>query len=123
MARTANAGSFKKGDARINRNGRPKKGESIAEKFRDALAERLTGDYTRLDSMIDAIVTKALKGDQDAIEFCIARGYGKLIDRVESHNINNSYDFTHLSMEERVKLLELIKSAKPVVPGDNPDTL
>lgn len=114
---------FEKGDARINRSGRPKTGNSIAEKFRDAMTEKLNGDYSKLDSIIDAVVAKALKGDQAAIEFVIARGWGKLIDRVEQTNTNQNYDFSNLSLEERVRLLEAIKGASPVVPSDNPDTL
>lgn len=114
--------AFKKGDPRINRNGRPKNGETIAQKFRDAMAEKLTGDYSKLDSMIDALIQKALKGDQAAIEYCIARGYGKLIDRVETANVNKNYDFSNLSMDERIKLLELIRNARPVVTDGDTDT-
>lgn len=116
---------FKKGDPKINRKGRPKLGQSIAERFRDALAEPLdkANGYSKLDSMIDSIVTKALQGNQDAIEYCIARGYGKMIDRLEAMNLNKNYDFSNLSLEDRMKLLEAIKSARPSVHSDNPDTL
>lgn len=94
-----NATSFVKGDSRINRKGRPKKGESIAEKFRDALAERVNGDYSKLDSLIDKVVDKALKGDQQAIEFVLARGWGKLIDRIEV-TPRQQFDLSKLSDEE-----------------------
>jgi hypothetical protein len=121
-----NATSFKPGDPRINRKGRAKKGQSLAEKFRDALAEQAaegTEGYSKLDQLIDKTVTMALSGEQQAIEYVFARGWGKLIDRVESNNINKNYDFSNLSTEDRMKLLELIKSARPVVPADLPDTL
>ncbi len=116
---------FVKGDPRINRKGRPKMGESIAEKFRDGLAEPLdkSNGYSTLDSIIDRMIKKALQGNQDAAEYVIARGYGKMIDRIEANNINKNYDFSNLSIEERTRLLELIKSAKPIVPDDNPDSL
>ena len=97
---------FVKGDSRINRKGRPKKGESIAEKFRDALAERLNGDYSKLDSMIDKVVEKALKGDQQAIEFVIARGWGKMIDRIEL-TPKPQHDLSKLSDEELEHLEEI----------------
>ena len=74
---------FKKGDPRINRKGRMKKGQSLAEKFRDALAEKVDGDYTKLDAIIDVVMKAALKGNLPAVEFLLARGWGKLIDRVE----------------------------------------
>jgi hypothetical protein len=107
-----------------NPNGRPKKGNSLAEKFRDALAEIVEGDYSKLDQLIDKTVEMALAGDQSAIEYALARGFGKLIDRVETTNVNHNYDFSNLSLEERMKLLEQIRNARAtVIPSDNPDTL
>jgi hypothetical protein len=120
----ATAGSFKKGDSRINRKGRPKVGQSLSEKFKDAMAERLNGDYAKLDSIIDAVVTKAMKGDQAAIEYVLARGWGKLIERVEQTNVNQNYDFTNLSLDERLKLLEQLRNARAtVIHTDNPDSI
>ena len=126
MARTATSGSFKKGDTRINRKGRPKVGQSLSELFRDAMTEKLdeSNGYSKLDSIIDKVVTNAMKGNQAAIEYALARGWGKLIDRIETNNTNKNYDFTNLSMDERLKLLELLKNAgATTVPSDNPDTL
>lgn len=122
MTRQANSGSFKKGDARINRKGRAKLGRSLSDKFKDALSESLTDGYTQLDSIIDAIMKKALKGDQQAVEYVLARGYGKMTDRVESVNLNKNYEFTNLPIEERMKLLELIRNARPTIPSDDTDT-
>jgi hypothetical protein len=120
MAR--NSTSFVKGDPRINRKGRTKVGESLAEKFRDAMAEKLNGDYSKLDSLIDTIVTKALKGNLQAIDFVLARGWGKMIERIETNNTNKNYDFSGKSLEERMKMLEFINSVGTTVPSDNPDT-
>jgi hypothetical protein len=97
---------FTKGDSRINRKGRPKVGESLAEKFRDALAERLQGDYSKLDSLIDKTVDMALKGNQQAIEFVLARGWGKMIDRVEI-TPKQEFDLSKLSDEEIERLEEI----------------
>ena len=120
-----NQTSFVKGDPRINRRGRPKLGDSISQKFQDALNEKLSGDYSQLDSIIDAIVKKALKGDLAAADWLIARGYGKLIERQEHVNLNKNYDFSNVRMEDRQKLLELIKSANGIatVPSDDTDTV
>lgn len=120
MAR--NSTSFVKGDPRINRKGRTKVGESLAEKFRDAMTEKLNGDYSKLDSLIDTVVTKALKGNLQAVEFVLARGWGKMIERIETNNTNKNYDFTNLSMEKRLEILKAIKDADTTVPSDNPDT-
>lgn len=119
-------GTFVKGDPRINRKGHAKKGETLAEKFRNAMAEakdEKNPDYTKLDALIDKVLQKALAGDQASIEYCFARGFGKLIDRIESNNNNKNYDFTNLPMDDRLKLLELLRSANATVPSDNPDSL
>lgn len=106
----ANNGSFKKGDPRINRKGRPKKGETLAEKFRDAMAEQLDGDYTKLDSLIDMVVMMALKGNQDAAELVLARGWGKLVDKIE-FTPKQEFDLSKLSDEELAQLEALQKKA------------
>lgn len=115
--------SYKKGQSG-NPKGRPKKGETLAEMFRDALAEPVKetaeGRYTRLHKIIDKVVTKAEAGDQQAIEYALARGFGKLIDRIESANVNKQYDFKDIPIEERKKLLETLKLG--TIHTDSPDT-
>lgn len=117
--------SFPKGKSG-NPKGRPKKGETLADMFRDAMQEaksEANPDYTKLHAMIDKVVQKALAGDQQALEYALARGYGKLIDRVEAVNLNKNYDFSNLPIEERVKLLELLKQGNgTTVHNDNPDS-
>ena len=79
--------------------------------------------YTKLDRLIDKVVSMALDGNENAIEYVLARGWGKLIDRIEANNTNKNYDFSKLSLEERMKLLEQLRSVGTTVPSDNPDTL
>ena len=119
----ANKGTFVKGDKRINRKGRPKLGNTLADKFRDAFGEVESGDYTKLDSAIDKVVTMAQQGNLAALDYALARGWGKLIDRVETNNNNKNYDFSNLPMQDRLKLLELLRQANATVPSDNPDSL
>ena len=123
----ANKGSFVKGDPRINRKGRPKLGNTLAAKFRDALSEPLSetpeGKYTTFDSIVDSIVKKAMKGDLASADWLIARGYGKMIERIEGTNVNQNYDFSNLDLETRMKLLETLKSDREtVIPSDLPDS-
>lgn len=90
---------FVKGDTRINRRGRPKMGETLAEKFRNALTESVSGDYTRLDKLIDVALDQASKGKLFALEYVLSRGFGKVPDRIEITPKPN-YDLSKLSQEE-----------------------
>lgn len=107
----ANSGRFVKGDPRINRNGRPKRGESLGEKFRDALEEKINGDYSKLDAIIDKLADMALEGNQAAIEYMLARGWGKMIDKIEI-TPKREFNLDKLSDEELSKLEELAMKAK-----------
>jgi hypothetical protein len=116
---------FKKGDSRINRKGRPKMGTSLAGLCRDALLEVLdpvTG-YRRIDSVLDKMVIQAQQGNKDARNELLTRAFGKPVERIEQTNVNQNYDFSNLSMEERLKLLEQLKIARATVVRDDPDKL
>lgn len=116
---------FAKGDARINRKGRPKKGETLADICRDALLEVIdeANGYRKIDSVIDKMVEQALKGNKDARAELLTRTFGKPIERIESSNTNKNYDFSNLSLEERMKLLEQLNNADATIVKDNPDKL
>jgi len=106
MAYKANSGSFTKGDPRINRSGRKKVGDTLAAKIRDALDEKLSEDYSNLDSIIDAAVKKALKGDLTAFEILAARGYGKVPDRIDLTQ-RKEFDLSKLTDEELATFMAL----------------
>ena len=73
----ANLKPFKKGDTRINKNGRPPK----LPKLDDLMAEVLGKDdkgKSAAQKILTAIYEKALKGDVKAAELLLDRGYGKV---------------------------------------------
>lgn len=109
-----------RGDPRNNLSGRPKLGRTLAERYRNALAEAegeaKGGNYTKLDAMIDVLIEKALDGDQRAIEYLQERGWGKVPDRLELAKIepeHAEYDFTRLTLDERKTLMDLLEKATP----------
>ena len=78
-------GRFPKGVSG-NPYGKPKVGDSLTEKYRSAWSEPLDPnkpEYKKGDAIIDAVMLKALKGDMTAITYLEARGFGKLLDRVQ----------------------------------------
>ena len=71
-----NSKPFKKNDPRINRNGRP----PVLPDLKEAMAKLLSGDKdgkTALESVLDALYNKALKGDVRAAQELMDRGFGK----------------------------------------------
>jgi len=118
-------GTFQPGDTRINRKGRPKKGETIADLCRDALLEVIDpeSNYRKIDSIIDKMVTQAQRGNKEARAELLTRTFGKPVERIEQTNVNQNYDFTNLSLEKRMELLEQLKHARVTVIRDNPDRL
>ena len=66
---------FKKGDPRINRDGRPKLPD-ISEALEKVLNEEEDG-MTALDAVLKALRNKAKKGDVRAIQELLDRAYGK----------------------------------------------
>lgn len=91
-----------KGMKSPNPKGRPKIGNSLAEKYRDAWSEILdsSNDYTVGDAIIDKVIEKALKGDMKAIEYLEARGFGKILDRIEFRKPESAINFDNLTAEE-----------------------
>ena len=75
--RPEDAKPFKKGDPRINREGRPKKLPDLDELLREVLGDESEGK-TAMRLILEALLKKALKGDIRAGELLMDRAYGKL---------------------------------------------
>lgn len=65
---------FVKGDPRINRSGRPRKGDSISEYFRN---------HVKCEEIKQQIVDRAAQGDEAFVKMFIEYGFGKPVSSVE----------------------------------------
>ena len=73
---------FKKGDPRINREGRPRKLPDLDSLLIDVLGERIH-DKEALKDILIALRKKAIAGDVRAAELLLDRAYGKLKQQQE----------------------------------------
>lgn len=84
---------FKKNDPNINRNGRPKKGESFRDILRTRLDEltNLAGaeNMTKAEYLMMVLEQKAAEGDLTAMNMILDRVDGKPTQFVESKNENS----------------------------------
>jgi hypothetical protein len=103
---------FVKGDSRINRKGRPLKGLTFAEWVRDAMESpnEATG-RRKVDMLIDEAMRRALKGNFQFWDALVARGYGKVADKIEV-NQQEKPDLSKLTDEEIKEWQRLLQKAK-----------
>lgn len=103
---------FVKGDPRINRKGRPHKGLTFAEWVRDAMeAPNATDGRRKVDMLIDEAMRRALKGNFQFWDALVARGYGKVADKIEI-NPQEKPDLSKLTDEEIEHWKRLLSKAK-----------
>lgn len=104
---------FVKGDTRINRNGRPRLGLSFAEWVRDAMeAPNPTNGRRKVDMLIDEAMRRALKGNFQFWDALVARGYGKVADKIEMQT-EEKLDLSKLTKEEIETWMRLLQKSKP----------
>jgi hypothetical protein len=76
-----NSKPFTKGDARINRNGRPRNFDALRELVKDIAAEKLQGaDLTRVEAMILSMSSSRNPNDK---RLFLEYGYGKVKEEIE----------------------------------------
>jgi len=76
-------GKFEKGDPRINRKGRPKKGESITEILQKLLDKKNSSGQLRRADIAERLIELAENGDLPALKYLIDRIDGKPRESIE----------------------------------------
>jgi hypothetical protein len=76
---------FKKGDSRINRNGRPKKGQSLTDILNYKLDETKAGKLRR-EAVAEKLIDLAESGDITAIRYIMDRVDGRPKETVNLEN-------------------------------------
>jgi len=106
---------FTKDDPRINRKGRPKKGQSLTDILQWALDQKKTvknktsGEIREVlarQLLAEKVVDLAIngRGDIQAIKYIMDRIDGKPIETIRSATVTD--DITNLTSEERDKRIE-----------------
>ncbi len=102
---------FVKGDPRINRKGRPKKGETFAEYVRNFMEAEDEAKGTIVAEMMQIAVKRARMGQFQFWEQLVNRAYGKVPDKVEI-NKDDDIDLSLLPKEDLETWKQLLEKAK-----------
>ena len=105
--------SFRDHPENINRKGRPKTGLAFAELVREVMEEKNPKTKkSKIESMVDVAVNRAMRGSWQFYDALTARAYGKVPDKVELSN-EDKPDLSKLTDEEIKVLTALLEKAKP----------
>jgi hypothetical protein len=77
---------FEKGDARINRRGRPKKGQALTDILNYKLDQRDGSGKLQREAVAEKLIALALEGDLSAIRYVTDRVDGKPRETVNLEN-------------------------------------
>jgi len=78
--------SFVKGDPRINRKGRPRKGQTLTDILSSKLDTATQGGKLRRETVLEKLISMAENGDIAAIRYVVDRIDGKPREIVEIQN-------------------------------------
>jgi hypothetical protein len=106
--------TFKKGyDPKRHMTGRPKLGMTFAVLVREVLEEENPRTKkSKVESMVDVAIARAMKGSWQFYDALTARAYGKVPDKVEMQT-EAKPDLSKLTDEEIQTLMALLSKAKP----------
>jgi hypothetical protein len=79
---------FSKGDPNINREGRPRKGESLADVMEKILAENAGQDFDKKEALCRKMIKLAFDGESWAMKEVFDRTYGKPKQVIDQNNRN-----------------------------------
>lgn len=107
---------FKKGDERINRNGRPKGSRNRQTIVREWLETVITDtnpltkqkeQMQLVDFLVLAQIKKALEGNTKSFELLLNSGYGKLLEQYQATNVEEFKLPKESVLHDDQKMLEI----------------
>jgi hypothetical protein len=117
MTKRKPVSSFRDHPENINRKGRPKLGLAFAELVRAVMEEENPRTKkSKVESMVDVAIARAMKGSWQFYDALTARAYGKVPDKIEL-NQEDKPDLSKLTDEEIKVLTALLEKAKRDKPG------
>jgi hypothetical protein len=117
MAGKNNLKPFKKGDSRINRNGRPKTVPGLDKLLIEVLGAEV-GKKSKVQLVLEKLVKLAINGNVRAAELILNRAYGKPVETIIScsdittngESLNDKIDWQKVSTETIRELMPAISN-------------
>jgi hypothetical protein len=114
--------TFKAGvDWTGNRNGRPKKGLTLAALFEAEGARDHKKGLTNLEALIKNGYHRAVEGDEVWAKLVLDRQFGKALEMIEITDDRKPLDLSKLSDKELITLKKLLAKGENGVPDTDED--